>query len=233
MEDSCFVIMAISDQEYGEHAITSEGLKDNYENVIKQAILHARPRMSVLRADECAVPGTITTDILTHLMYDTFVIADITYPNPNVYYELGLRHCFKPGTLLIRRSDIRIKAPFDISHQRYIEYECTPKGIQDLAKQFREFFNWYDKNPAKPDNQVLHLAQLIKFPFPSYEAKKDQSEMTAQFIALMAANPEALELFADNSLTDMEKGLKVITLFKDNPEVIRTFLQLSNEQDRN
>lgn len=232
MEDSCFVIMAISDQEFGDHKITFEELKDNYENVIKQAILSARPKIEILRADECAVPGTITTDILTHLMYDTFVIADITFPNPNVYYELGLRHCFKPGTILIRRSDVKIKAPFDISHQRYIEYECTPKGIQDLARQLKEFFVWYDKNPTKPDNQVLHLAQLIKFAFPNYEAKKDKNDMTVQMLSLMAGNPDAMELFTDNSLTDMEKGLRAISLFKDNPDAIKTLLQLGNEYNQ-
>lgn len=231
MEDSCFVIMAISEQEYGDQRVTFDELKDNYENVIKQAILQARPRMNILRADECAVPGTITTDILTHLMYDTFVIADITFPNPNVYYELGLRHCFKPGTILIRRSDVNIRAPFDISHQRYIEYECTPRGIQELARQFREFFQWYDKNPTKPDNQVLHLAQLIKFAFPAYETKKDQHELTAQMLTLMATHPEVFELFTDNTLTDAEKGFRTITLFKDNPEAIKTLLQLGQQNN--
>lgn len=229
MEDSCFVIMAISDQEYGDYKITFNELQDNYENVIKQAILQARPKMTVLRADECAVPGTITTDILTRLMYDTFVIADITYPNPNVYYELGLRHCFKPGTILIRRSDIKINAPFDISHQRYIEYECTPKGIQSLAKQLKDFFQWYDKNPTKPDNQVLQLAQLIKFPFPNYETKKDQHDLAAQLMTLMVSNPESLELFTDNSLSDMEKGFRAVSMFKDNPDAIKALLQLGSE----
>lgn len=233
MDDTCFVIMAISDQEYGEYSITSEELQDNYENVIKQAILQARPTMTVLRADECAVPGTITTDILTHLMYDSFVIADITYPNPNVYYELGLRHCFKPGTVLIKRSDINIKAPFDLSHQRYIEYECTPKGIQSLAKQLKEYFKWYFKNPTKPDNQVLHLAQLIKFPFPNYEIKKDAHDITAQLLSIMASNPDALELFTDNTLTDTEKGIKAITMFKDQPDVIKTILQLNAANENN
>ena len=231
MEDSCFVIMAISDQEFGDYKITSDELKDNYENVIKQAILSARPKMNILRADECAVPGTITTDILTHLMYDTFVIADITFPNPNVYYELGLRHCFKPGTILIRRSDVKIKAPFDISHQRYIDYECTPKGIQDLAKQLKEFFVWYDKNPIKPDNQVLHLAQLIKFEFPNYASKENKTDMMVNMFSLMADKPEMLQLITDNSMSDMEKGLMAMSLFKDNPDAIKTLIQLGQQND--
>ncbi|WP_157510444.1 hypothetical protein [Flavobacterium frigidarium] len=233
MEDNCFVIMAISDQKYDDLEISADQLKDDYENVIKPAILSARSKMNIVRADECAVPGTITTDILTHLMYDTFVIADVTFPNPNVFYELGLRHSFKPGTILIKNSSVKIKTPFDISHQRYIEYECTPKGIQDLAKQLREFFNWYDKNPLKPDNQVLHLAQLIKFEFPKYAQPKQevQTDLMVNMFSLLAANPEMLPLITDNSLGDMEKGMMALQLFKDQPDAIKTLIQLGQQNN--
>ncbi len=228
MDEHCFVIMAISDQKYDDIEITAEQLKDNYENVLKAAILSARPRLNILRADECAVPGTITTDILTHLMYDNFVIADVTFPNPNVYYELGLRHCFKTGTILIKNADIKIKAPFDISHQRYIEYECTPKGIKDLSKQLKEYFTWYDRFPTKPDNQVLHLAQLIKFAFPNYETKQaNNNDTMVKLFALIADKPELIEILTDNSMTDQEKGIKALVMSKDNPEIIQMFLELA------
>ncbi len=234
MEENCFVIMAISDQKYDDIEITYEKLKDDYENVLKAAIQAARPRINILRADECAVPGTITTDILTHLMFDTFVIADVTFPNPNVYYELGLRHCFKTGTILIKNSDIKIKAPFDISHQRYIEYECTPKGIKDLTKQLREYFTWYDRFPTKPDNQVLHLAQLIKFAFPNYETKQaNNNDAMAKFITLVADKPELIELFTDPTLTDTEKGLKAVMMSKDHPELITMLLELGQLGNNN
>lgn len=231
MEEHCFVIMAISDQSYDGIEVSAEKLKDDYENVIKASIQTARPRISVLRADECAVPGTITTDILTHLMYDTFVIADVSFPNPNVYYELGLRHCFKPGTILIKNADIKIRAPFDLSHQRYIEYECTPKGIKELAKQLKEYFNWYDRFPSKPDNQVLHLAQLIKFGFPSYETKQtSKHELMIQMATLAANNPEVFELFLDKSMTNEEKGLQALVMAKDQPEIIELLLRLAESQ---
>lgn len=231
MEENCFVIMAISDQKYDTTEVTFEELKDTYENVIKPAILSARPRINILRADECAVPGTITTDILTHLMYDNIVIADVTFPNPNVYYELGLRHSFKPGTILIKNANIKIKAPFDISHQRYIEYECTPKGIQDLAKQFKEYFKWYDRFPSKPDNQVLHLAQLIKFEFPNYSIKQNSSnDSLVTMMTMMAERPEMLTLFTDQTLTDQERGIKTIQMFKDQPEMIKTLLEMGQNK---
>lgn len=227
MEENCFVIMAISDQKYGDLEVSSEQLRDKYENVIKPAILGIRPKINILRADECAVPGTITTDILTHLMFDNFVIADLTFPNPNVYYELGLRHCFKPGTILIKDADVKINAPFDLSHQRYIEYQCTPKGIQDLSKQLKEYFNWYERSPEKPDNQVLHLAQLIKFEFPNYAMKtNNKMDSITTLIGALATNPDAFSLLSDDEMSDQEKGMRAIMMFKDNPEVLKSLIEL-------
>jgi hypothetical protein len=227
MEENCFVIMAISDQKYEDIEVTFEQLKSTYDNVIKAAIQTARPRMNILRADECAVPGTITTDILTNLMFNDFVVADVTFPNPNVYYELGLRHCFRTGTILIKNADIKIKAPFDISHQRYIEYECTPKGIQTLARQLKEYFNWYERFPNKPDNQVLHLAQLIKFAFPNYGSKQPNTiDVTTRLFTLFASKPELMDIFTDTTITDQEKGMKAVMLSKDYPEIIPILLEL-------
>src|SRR5947208_5652339 len=122
MKETCFVVMAIGDQSYNGETVTAASLQDTYNNVIKEALLQARPGLEVVRSDDVAVPGTITTDILTRLMHSTFVVVDITYPNPNVFYETGIRHACKPGTLLIRDAEAPVKAPFDVSHQRYTEY---------------------------------------------------------------------------------------------------------------
>src|SRR5207245_1404957 len=95
MKESCFVVMAIGDQSYSGETVTAASLKDAYANVIKEALVQARPGLEVVRSDDVAVPGTITTDILTRLMHSTFVVVDITYPNPNVFYEVGIRHACK------------------------------------------------------------------------------------------------------------------------------------------
>jgi len=46
----------------------------------------------VVRADQLSVPGSITGQIVRLILDADIVIADISGLNPNVMYELGIRH---------------------------------------------------------------------------------------------------------------------------------------------
>ena len=51
------------------------------------------------------VSGVIVPQLFKSIYSADLVIADVSCQNPNVYYELGVRHSLRPrGTLLIRRS---------------------------------------------------------------------------------------------------------------------------------
>jgi len=140
---SCFVIMAIGDQDYGQSKVSASELKQKYDDLIKEAILRVRPYYDVKRADEITIAGAITTDIVTRIMHSDIVIADVTYPNPNVFYELGLRHACRPGTIIIKDKD-GPRVPFDIAHLRYIEYSNTPSGLKELSSTLEKFFSHYE-----------------------------------------------------------------------------------------
>ena len=177
MSKSCFVVMAISNQKHNDREVSSNDLRKLYDNLIKKAIKDAYPGIEVIRADEVNEQGTITNDILTRLLFSDFVIVDITYPNPNVYYELGVRHCSRNGTILIKDKNVNVSAPFDISHERYIEYENTTEGLNELITQLKEKFNWFDRNKNQPDNHVLLHAKNSKFNFPQYGEENEIIKM--------------------------------------------------------
>ena len=148
MNNTCFVIMPIGTQTIGNITITEEKLREKYDYIIKNAILKANPDLEVIRADEELNPSSISNDIFTKLMRSRFVIADITYPNPNVFYELGIRHAIKTGTILIREK-VDFTIPFDISHLRHIEYTQEPSGMDKLANHLKRLFEFYKNNPAR------------------------------------------------------------------------------------
>ena len=78
-----------------------------------------------VRADQITQPGVITTQVFTHLWNDDLVIADLTGGNPNVFYELAIRHVMgKPTVHLIRKGDA---IPFDLKDFRTINIDTEDK----------------------------------------------------------------------------------------------------------
>ena len=87
--------------------------------------------ISIIRADEENDSGIIHTLMIERLVCTDIVIVDITNENPNVYYELGIRHCARPcTTILIYDKNTRL--PFDIQPLRAIPYELNKGIISDL-----------------------------------------------------------------------------------------------------
>jgi hypothetical protein len=79
--------------------------------------------LEVIRADAIDKPGVITKQVIEYLLKSKLVIADLSYHNPNVFYELAIRHAARLPTVQIIRSQDRI--PFDVNPQRTIDIDCS------------------------------------------------------------------------------------------------------------
>ncbi len=157
-QPTCFVIMPIGDQRHGEATVTQSQLRALYDDLIKEALSKARPDLQIVRADDISAPGAITAQIFEYIAESDFVVADISYPNLNVFYELGLRHATRTGTILVRRKDAS-SPPFDINVLRYIEYENTPTGLKALAVELTKVFDHYEEKPGRLDNDFLRQVE--------------------------------------------------------------------------
>ena len=84
-----------------------------------------------VRADE-DLGALIINDMLERLTLADLVVADLTIPNGNVYYEIGIRHGInKPGCVLV--SADWSKTLFDLAQMRQIRYKLPEKSISDDA----------------------------------------------------------------------------------------------------
>lgn len=220
---SCFVVMAIGDQEVDGTSISSVDLKNKYDNLIKEAILKARPGLDVVRADDVSIPGTITTDIITRLMHSDYVVADVTFQNANVFYELGLRHACRTGTIIIRDKS-GPKVPFDIAHLRYVEYENTTAGLKALANQLAMYFDHFDRDPSRPDNHFQELAKLTAYNFPNYQRKEEEPPEVKAMMALFG-NPELMNLILLQQQGEPVDQLEMLKLVAANPQVAQPLVQ--------
>lgn len=87
--------------------------------------------LRLVRADQIGEAGLITAQIIEHIVRSPLVVADLSYHNPNVFYELALRHAVRrPIVQLIRVAD---RIPFDLQPFRTIVVDTT--SIYTLVPQ--------------------------------------------------------------------------------------------------
>ncbi len=114
----CFVISPIGSDESEERKHSDMVL----EALIRRAL---GSEWEVMRSDQITSPGMISGQVVEYLLYSGLVIADLSFHNPNVFYELALRHAVgKPTVHLIRSGD---GIPFDLKDFRTITINTSDK----------------------------------------------------------------------------------------------------------
>lgn len=102
----------------------SSPFNELYNDVIKNVC--KKFKLDVVRADETYGPGIILTDIVKQINESRLIIAEISNPNPNVFYEVGYSHALNKPTILIAESNTKL--PFDVSPFRTLFYENSISG---------------------------------------------------------------------------------------------------------
>jgi hypothetical protein len=93
-----------------------------YRDIIAPAVEAAG--LDSTRADEERLGGVIHKAMFERLILCPYAVADVTLANPNVLYELGVRHAVRPfSTVLIQSKGSRL--PFDLGPLRVLPYAAT------------------------------------------------------------------------------------------------------------
>lgn len=91
------------------------------------------------RSDDNSLPGAIINQILADIRNADIIIADLTLPNPNVFYEVGFAHALNKPTILICQNLENL--PFDLRGNRTIQYSNSILGGEQLFKNLLKVFN--------------------------------------------------------------------------------------------
>lgn len=117
-----------------------------FDNVLKPTI--EKFGYAVSRADDNKRVGSITKDIIVPLANAELVIADLTEVNPNVFYELGVRHALRGyGTIMIM-DESQTAIPFDVTAYRVIKFKSTLEGIGILGRELSSYVQQLETDPA-------------------------------------------------------------------------------------
>jgi len=139
----CFVVMGFG-KKWDPLTNKVFDLDVTYKKIIKPAAEQAL--CDVVRADEIMESNLIDVSMYTLIYKADVVIADIATLNPNVMYELGIRHAFKRRPTIIIKDD-SCKIPFDINHSRiftltHSETSISSKIIEsEMVKLSRAIMN--------------------------------------------------------------------------------------------
>lgn len=130
------------------------------DGLIKAVI---RPTLStlgynVIAPHEIDATGSITNQVIKLLLEADMVIANLTDLNPNVMYELAVRHAKRlPVVSLVEHGTT---LPFDIATERCIYYKNDMHGVEELKPKLESLVE-AAQNEKEPDNPIYRVVKDI------------------------------------------------------------------------
>lgn len=176
---ACFVIAPIGTDGSAERLRSDQVLKHIIAPTAQECGYEA------IRADHISEPGIITSQVIQHIVDDPLVIADLTGRNPNVFYELALRHAIKKPIVQIINATESI--PFDVAASRTVhvdhrDLDSAARAREEIKKQIRHA----EKNPADVDTPISVAIELQSLRKSDNPLEKSYAEILAMLTDMRA-----------------------------------------------
>jgi hypothetical protein len=206
----CFMVMPYGTKK--TDAPTGHGLAEiDFDTLWDRAFRPAIEQLGYepVRADQ-DVGALIVHEMLERLYFSDIVLAEMTIPNGNVYYELGIRHaCQKLGCVLLAAD--WSKQLFDVAQVRTVRYPLTASKVDDAAAvQVRKAM--LDNIPQRVSGQSPMYQVLEGYPLAVDPNRagvmRDQLKLLAEFQAKMSAIRLAPEGARDGMISDLLSGYR-------------------------
>lgn len=162
----CFIITPIGNPDSEIYRKIS-GVIDS----VIRPVLQRNGFIDVRASHEISEPGSINTQIINRIVEDDLVVANLTENNPNVMYELCLRHVTaKP---IIHICETGTILPFDIKDNRTIFYKNDMYGVFELTEKIEVCLKQIDFNKEYRDNPIFSALTFKNLLKPMEEDNKN------------------------------------------------------------
>jgi hypothetical protein len=145
--------------------------------------------LDVYVAHRIETTGSITSQVIEHILDDDLVIVNLTELNPNVMYELGVRHAARLPVISLAQKGTSL--PFDISDERTIFFEDDMAGAFALRPQLKKMIT-LALDDLEPDNPVYRVKtnQIMKELHPQNDFQSFVIDRMDKFESLLKNRSE-------------------------------------------
>ncbi|HED6238329.1 TPA: hypothetical protein R5X36_000409 [Enterobacter sichuanensis] len=148
----CFIVMPIG----SDDSLTRRKAQGILDAVIRPSLVNLEYEVYV--AHEISSQGSISKQVIQHLLNDDLVVANLTELNPNVMYELAVRHAVRKPVISIAEEGTKL--PFDIFDERTIFYKNDMLGATEFKPKFEAAIG-SASNEEKCDNPIYRVTESI------------------------------------------------------------------------
>ena len=209
---NCFV-----DMPFGKKTDLTSGVVIDFDAIFIQAIKPAIEKVGLKaeRGDMEKSGGIIHVPMFARILLSDFMVADLTLGNPNVFYELGIRHLAKPFTTIPIFATTSA-LPFDVNMVRSIPYaldqgkltsEATEKLCEAIAARLRQAIG----QAAQTDSPIYDLISALpplQVPGPVAQTLSDRMDAQDTFRDdVLQAHAQATDAQRREALQRLEQSL--------------------------
>ena len=187
IEKKCFIICPIGEEKSEIRKTADESL----EYIIQPAC--ANKGYYAVRADKLSDNGMITQSIIENILTSDLAIVDLTGRNPNVFYELAIRHSYGLPTILITRDELS-SLPFDIHNVRTIQYDLSASGA-DRARAAIEGVIDSIENGGTVVNPVTSVSGILQL---STKSSSTDDTVLSELLLKVNSIPDSLDRLESN-----------------------------------
>lgn len=185
-----------------------------YDRVLKPVL--EQFGYQIHRADMIANPGSINNVVIRRTITDDLVIADLSGLNPNVFYEVGLRHAAQKHCIHIMERNAAERPPFDVQMHNTYRYSLeTPTDVQEFKEYLESLVKAVEEGVAV-DNPVTPVIQspIVTAPSAARQPAPARLERRPSDRILKRAK-ELLALAAERDDWQVPHGLRNLQGYPD------------------